>query len=308
MTKWLISRGEFRGAFVLLLLILLVLVGNLLMEKYAFWKPQPVKVAEKRPDLDSMLLALEEEKREAFIHDSTHYALGWKKKEPEDKPLALHSFDPNTVSREDWVAMNLPERVFNGLEKWRSKGGRIRQAEQIRKLYNLKPEVAEALIPYIQLDTASLAKDRKSFIKPFPKFEPREKPKPFDLNLADTIQLMGVYGIGRGLANRIVRHRNGLGGFLNKEQLYDVFGLDSSVVDELFVKAYIAPNPTITPLAINTITEDELAKNPILRRGLARIVIKYRTQHGPFKKPEDLLEIKIIKPEMVEKLRPYLTF
>ena len=90
--------------------------------------------------------------------------------------------------------------------------------------------------------------------------------------------------------------------------MYEVFGLDSAVVEELFLKAYLSPNPEITKLAINTLPEEELAKNPYIRKGFARIIVKYRIQHGDFHKPEDLLDIKIIKPDLVEKLRPYLTF
>lgn len=305
MAKWLISRREYRASIVLFLAIWLVLLGNLILEKFEIWKPTANRpVASK--NLDSLLSILEVEKRTFYKADSSKKT--WDFKMEESKPLNLSPFDPNTVTREEWVGMNLPEKVFNGLEKYRLKGGRIRKPEQVLKLYNLKPEIAQAMLPFVRLDTASLNKGNRFASKPFPKFEPKEKPKPFDLNLADTTQLMGVFGIGRGLSNRIVRHRNGLGGFLNKDQVYEVFGLDSAVVDELFLKAFLTPNPTITKLEINKLSEEELAKHPYIRKGLARIIVKYRVQHGDFHKPEDLLEIKIIKPEVVEKLRPYLTF
>ena len=305
MAKWLISRREYRASLVLFLAIWVVLLGNLLLEKYEVWKPES-SLPFATHNLDSLLALLEVEKRADYKADSSRKP--WENKKEESKPLHLSPFDPNTVSREEWLAMNLPEKVFNGLEKYRMKGGRIRKPEQVLKLYNLKPEIAEAMLPFVRLDTASLKAGNRFASKPFPKFEAKEKPKPFDLNLADTTQLMTVFGIGRGLSNRIVRHRNGLGGFLKKDQVYEVFGLDSSVVEELFLKSYIPANPEITKLAINTLSEEELAKNPYIRKGFARIIVKYRTQHGDYHKPEDLLEIKIIKPDLVEKLRPYLTF
>jgi len=36
--------------------------------------------------------------------------------------------------------------------------------------------------------------------------------------------------------------------------------------------------------------------------------VKYRNQHGPYKSADDLLKIKILKPEVVTKISPYLEF
>jgi competence protein ComEA len=48
-----------------------------------------------------------------------------------------------------------------------------------------------------------------------------------DLNTADTAQLTQLHGIGASFARRIVSYRDRLGGFINKEQLKEVFGIDS---------------------------------------------------------------------------------
>jgi DNA uptake protein ComE-like DNA-binding protein len=227
-------------------------------------------------------------------------------KEPE---LALHSFDPNVVAKEEWLDMGLPEKVFNGLEKYRSKGGKIRSPEQVLKLYHLKPETGEKMIPFIRIDSSRLFA-RSSFPAKFtPKvYQPKPVDPPFDLNEADTNQLKKVFGIGSKTALRILKYRNGLGGFVKKEQVYEVFALDSQVVEELFKKSFLPPNPKVTTLKINQLTEEELAQNPYIRKGLARIIVKYRNQHGPFTRTEDLLKIKILNPEVVSKIQPYLEF
>ena len=41
---------------------------------------------------------------------------------------------------------------------------------------------------------------------------------------------MPINGIGPALSNRIVKYRNRLGGFVSKNQLYEVYGLDSGLV------------------------------------------------------------------------------
>lgn len=297
-----ISKKEYRGAIWLGVLALLLLIVNQLVHEYYFSRIDPSLQKDESAYLDSLvaLIKLDSADQRAEVRSFSKPEVVWE--------LALHPFDPNTISREEWVSMGLPERVFNGFEKYRAKGGRIRKPDQILKLYNLDPEIGQKMIPYIRLDSSLFAKPKFEFeSRPQKVFEKKEKVL-FDLNLADTTQLMTVFGIGRGIANRIVRYRNNLGGFHSKAQVYEVFALDSIVVDELFTRAFLTDRPTLNPLNINTATEEELGRHPYIRKSLARYIFKYRQQHGDYKKPEDLLEIKVMSPEVVEKLKPYLAF
>jgi competence protein ComEA len=304
-----ITKKQFRGVWYLGILIMAVAAAIQLLNHHFLSKNIQRSEVSDSLLLDSLLveIKLRQESEKENFRNTTQKENSFETKSPEELILNLHPFDPNTISRPEWLAMNLPEKVFNGLERYRSKGGRIKKPEAILKLYNLDETIGKQLIPFIKLDSSLYSKP-KIELKKFKAFPEKPKYKPFDLNQADTTQLMSVYGIGRGIANRMIRHRNSLGGFISKKYVYDVFGLDSSVVEELFLKAYISENPDITKTKINTLSEEELAKNPYIRKGFARIIVKYRNQHGPFKKPEDLLEIKILTPEWLEKLKPYLEF
>lgn len=296
------SKKEYRGVIWLAAFALLLLIANQLVHRYYSSRINPSLQKEESAYLDSLVALIKLDSAEHQL-ERPDFA------KPEIvRELALHRFDPNTVSREEWVAMGLPERVFNGFEKYRMKGGRIRKPEQILKLYNLDAELGRKMVPYIQIDSSLFARPKFEFeSKPQKVFEKKEKVL-FDLNQADTTQLMTVFGIGRGIANRIVRYRNNLGGFHSKNQVYEVFALDSLVVDELFTRAFLPEKPALNPLYINQATEEDLGKHPYIRKSLARYIFKYRQQHGDYKKPEDLLEIKVMNPEVVEKLKPYLAF
>lgn len=49
--------------------------------------------------------------------------------------------------------------------------------------------------------------------------------------------------------------------------------------------------PDLTPLDLNTATEEELAELPGIGPELARRVVEYRAEKGPFQKIEDMMEV-----------------
>ena len=67
--------------------------------------------------------------------------------------------------------------------------------------------------------------------------------------------------------------------------------------------------PTKAPLTsidINRASAEELAKLPGVGSELARRIVAYRSQHGPFHRVEDLLVIRGIGPKKWRTLKPYL--
>lgn len=216
--------------------------------------------------------------------------------------LSLRLFDPNTISQREWQEMGLPPRVFIGLERYRSKGGRFRSASQIRKLYHLDPELASALIPWIRLDSLRNRPGRQAW-----KSERRVK-APFNLNEADTSRLKEVFGIGQRTALRIWKYREALGGFVHSGQLYEIYRLDSAVIAELLQKSFLPEPPVIRKIAVNEAGEEELSRHPYIRKYLARILVAYRRQHGPYAGPGSLKEIRNLREEDRLRLLPYLDF
>src|SRR5215471_9349998 len=65
--------------------------------------------------------------------------------------LHLFYFDPNTLNETGWKKLGLNDKTIHTIINYRNKGGRFKQPEDIRKIYGLKKEEADALIPYIQI-------------------------------------------------------------------------------------------------------------------------------------------------------------
>jgi competence protein ComEA len=61
-----------------------------------------------------------------------------------------------------------------------------------------------------------------------------------------------------------------------------------------------------TKIDLNKATLEQLGKMPGLTSALAKSIIEYREKSGPFKAPEDLLKVKGITKEILNKLNPKL--
>ena len=84
---------------------------------------------------------------------------------------------------------------------------------------------------------------------------------PLELNMADAQDLEVLPGLGPVLSQRIVRFREMLGGFHDIDNLYEVCGLDSHVVDG--VKSFVTVNATLVhPLCLDTLSFRSLLKHP----------------------------------------------
>jgi competence ComEA-like helix-hairpin-helix protein len=64
--------------------------------------------------------------------------------------------------------------------------------------------------------------------------------------------------------------------------------------------------PTNSPAKVdlNKATAEQLSKCPGFNSALAKATVEYRAKSGPFKTPEDLLKIKGITKEILDKINP----
>lgn len=96
--------------------------------------------------------------------------------------LTPFPFDPNTLDSAGFRKMGLPEKTTAILMHWRAKGKHFYHANELKKLYTLKPEQFGTLRPYIRIAKISL-------------------------NHADSATLVALRGIGPKLAHKIIEKR-----------------------------------------------------------------------------------------------------
>jgi competence protein ComEA len=131
--------------------------------------------------------------------------------------------------------------------------------------------------------------------------------KPVEINSADTSALIALPFIGSRLAARIVLFRERLGGFVTVSQLKEVYGLNDTAYQA--IRPYLTCNPSlIHKLKINEAAPDSLRMHPYIRWHLAKLLVNYRSNHGSFKKIDDLLLVETVNDSLLQKLQPYISF
>ena len=223
-----------------------------------------------------------------------------------EKTDSLFFFDPNHVSDTALRQLGFSSALSKRLVAYREKGGVFRSQKDLLKIYGMDSALFMRVSSFVifrdkrRVDE-KVVQQRKSAVQ-----SQKDQFTRFDINTADTVRLKSVYGIGTKLASRIVKFRDGLGGFIRMEQLKEVYGLDSAVVKQLLKKFYVADNFIPHQLNLNTAHEQEMSAHPYIRKTLAKAIVSWRFQHGNFSSVDDLEKLKIITPDDIRKISPYL--
>lgn len=231
-----------------------------------------------------------------------------KNRSPRNTIGVLFYFDPNTLPADGWKILGLREKTIGTILKFRSKGGRFKKPEDLQKIYGLFPDEYERLAPFISIVNEQKmpveADTDAPEIKLVKTYTPRYSV--IDINLADTSAFISLPGIGNKLAARILNFREKLGGFHSIDQVGETYGLPDSTFQK--IRKYLKlENAAVKKININTATEAELQAHPYIRYGLARPIVAYRKENGPFGKLEDILKVMAVTESTFKKIAPYLT-
>jgi competence ComEA-like helix-hairpin-helix protein len=101
-----------------------------------------------------------------------------------------------------------------------------------------------------------------------------------DLNTASVAELDFIKGIGKVLANRIIKYRQRINGYSTLDQLEEVYGLDAHVVEAIKEQFTIVQKSKIKKLDMNRASLFQLVEIPYLSKSEARRMISLRTEKG----------------------------
>ncbi|GAB3919858.1 helix-hairpin-helix domain-containing protein [Mucilaginibacter myungsuensis] len=265
-----LTRKEWNGVVVLLVLIVLALIAPYAYEKFYPYQPLNTK------GLDAAIEKLYARNRDSAKSDQA----------------TLFKFDPNHLPDSLWLKLGLNEGQISAIKNYEAKGGKFYSKADVKRIYTIDSLDYARLKPFINLPGENY-KERTDAI--------------VDINTANETQLMQLKGIGKGFAAAIIRYRDRLGGFHKKEQLKEIFGLDEFTYKDVAPNIRIDKRK-VNKIDINKATTNNLMVFPYLTYKQKNAIVEYRNQHGDYKELADLENIPILDLEILRKIAPYIVF
>lgn len=235
-----------------------------------------------------------------------------------DVRLILSDFDPNQLPLARWMELGLTEKQAGAIHRYEERGGRFRTKGDLARMRVVDPELFLQWEPYIQLPVERPErKEREPVRGERPRTAPferstvevkREAPRAVELNSADSVALVEVRGIGPSFARGILRYRERLGGFHHLDQLAEVHVLRDKPEAVERIKALLVVDPgLVRTINVNTMTAEDLGGHPYASWKLAKALVAYRKNHGPFEQVRSIQGCLLVTDSVYERLAPYLT-
>lgn len=168
------------------------------------------------------------------------------------------------------------------------------------KIYGITEDQFNALEPFIEINETDKKENqvKREIDKP-------KQIKIIELNSATEKELTELTGIGESYAKRILKYKEILGGFYSKEQLLEVYGMDSTRYN-MFVHQVMVDTSLIVKIDLNIASYEELIKKQYLSKYQVQAILKYRELKGKFLTTEELISNKILPQSVYSKMKPYI--
>ena len=277
-----------RGVWILLIASILIIFA-----------PRFFLLLEKEEEFSELIL-IPVEKKASWENTRKYHP--WKKTRKKrknktfKKPTEL--FDPNDLSKEEWMQYGLSEKQASIVLKFTKRG--IHSNDELQKIKFIPKETFENMKQFTRYSAAENAEVKKD-IKALSTSRIL-----VDVNNATEQDLLNIKGIGPFYARQIIKYQQQLGGFVRKEQLMEVWKMTPEMYEQIQDKIS-CESSMIKQLSVNQASVEELQAHPYLNWNQANSIVKMRMQKGVFKSIDEIRQSVIIDQETFEKVRPYLS-
>lgn len=217
-------------------------------------------------------------------------------------------------------------RIPESVKKWFGYNRKERRASYILLAIMAAVLAARTLVPGSTMKVEDIRIETSSFAMPagsdafgqgmpvvFQDTAPKKSRQPerprqlVELNSCDSAALEALPGIGPVLSARIIKYRTLLGGFVNTEQLKEVYGLSPETYDLIRNRITVDPS-AIRKTSVNSAEFRDLWRVPYLKRYDILAIIKYRDFKGKIGSMDELVSNDIIADSTARKVMPYIVF
>ena len=295
------NKSERNGVFILSVILILLLFSNFSLPY--FFPSQKIDFSSFRNEIDAFTAAQVAYQDSIERIKNNYIKANYDK--PEPLPVKLFNFNPNNLPEKKWQQLGLKEYQIKTINNFQNKGGKFYKKKDLKKIYGISAALYKTLEPFIIIPTAD-NKDTYKEEENQNKAEIETAPPLLELNTAISYSLMELKGIGAFYSGNILKYREQLGGFINKAQLLEVYGMDSVLYESLYNKIIIDESK-VKKLNINNCSIYNLTKHPYIKNHIAVSIVNYREHHGQYKDISEIKKSDLVNEELYLKLAPYLT-
>ena len=218
--------------------------------------------------------------------------------------VRLHPFpfDPNKLPRELWQKLGLTKRQIDVIKNYEAKGGKFYSKQDLKKLYSVSEAEYNVLAPYITIKQSFSTKGGEIIGK---RTTTRHALVAIEINGAGANRLKNALDLPYWLGKSVVAYRTKLGGFYDRKQLLEVYGMKLIYFDR--IKTYVVVDTSrIRKLCINRVGFKQLLHHPYCNYQLTKKIFNARQKAGgSFSSSHQLHEI-IGSDSLGLKLQHYL--
>lgn len=224
------------------------------------------------------------------------------KKSPQTAATTLvHSvFDPNDLDSEGWKNLGFSEKQAVVIVNYRDRNlrGSFKTLEDVQRCFVISPEKFEELKPFMAIKTLKIDKEELKRTS-FPE-KAKENLSGVDLNEITEGQLLD-FGFEPRAARNVLTLRKNLGGFADKNQIFEAYGIDRELASQLLGTIRLNPNNVQKYTLVNA-PESWLKTHPYFKYSAEKILF-YRISEPDDKKIWKFIKVK---PEYEARMKMYL--
>ncbi len=274
-----------RSGILILLILILIALG------FAFWY---------EPSYDIAISSEEAQEIETF----QRHVDSLKLVEIENRKPKIYPFNPNFITDYKGYTLGMSAEEIDRLHRFRESDKWINSITDFKRVTQVSDTLLHKISPFFKFPdwvTNPKPKKKNGYKRTWKTNEEKR-----DLNTMTAGQLLSIEGVDEQSADKILKYRDKIGGFLIYKQVYDVYGVPTDVKRAILDEYTVKVVPAVTKINVNTATASDISTVPMLSFNLAMEIINYRTLREGITSIEELAQIEGMTPYKFERIRLYL--
>ncbi|WP_257290786.1 ComEA family DNA-binding protein [Cellulophaga baltica] len=222
--------------------------------------------------------------------------------------LIIYPFNPNYITDYKGYTLGMSVLEIDRLHQFRAANKFINSVQDFQQVTMVSDSLLNKISPYFKFpDWVKKAKDPiKVMVGDLEGNLTSGAITVKDINTVTAIELQEVNGVGEKLSARIIKFRDRLGGFVDVEQVSEVYGLEPAVVQRITKKFKVLIPPLINKININTASASEMAQLVYLNYTVSKAIVLYREENKGIHSFEELKNIEGFPSEKINRISLYL--